>query len=442
MNNIREKIKQVILLCGDLILLYLALAATLMLRYGQQFFAENWNDHFVPFTIVFTMWVVIFYIQGLYDLERAKTNIAFFRTFGESLAVATALAVGLFYLIPAFGIAPRTNLAIVLLAVFVLLSAWRIAWNAFLATRKRMRVLFLGEGAETDELIKKLQDEPQLGYEVAGVLSPTDALPDEIFLPGRADLIVFTPTLLALPHASRKLYGALVSQAQLVDLVSFYEDVQKRIPLSELSEAWFLQNLRDAGKRLTDISKRALDGALGIALALLLLAVTPLVAVAVWLDDHGPLTYTQRRIGKNGRPFSIVKFRTMKRDAEGDGAQFAMPKDPRVTRVGHFLRRTRIDELPQVWNILRGDMSFVGPRPERPEFVMELTGAMPFYPVRHLVKPGLTGWAQINFPYANSLETNLKKLQYDLYYLKHRSLLLDLTILLRTLKVVLRGGGS
>jgi lipopolysaccharide/colanic/teichoic acid biosynthesis glycosyltransferase len=228
----------------------------------------------------------------------------------------------------------------------------------------------------------------------------------------------------------------------LVDLVSFYEDVQKRIPLSELSEAWFLQNLRDAGKRLTDISKRALDGALGVALALLLLAVTPLVAAAVWLDDRGPLTYTQRRIGKNGRPFSIVKFRTMKRDAEGNGAQFAMPKDPRVTHVGHFLRKTRIDELPQVWNILRGDMSFVGPRPERPEFVTELTGAMPFYPIRHLVKPGLTGWAQINFPYANSLETNLKKLQYDLYYLKHRSLLLDLTILLRTLKVVLRGGGS
>lgn len=442
MNNVREKIKQVALLCGDLVLLYLALAATLALRYGQQFFAENWNNHFAPFTIVFAMWIVIFYIQGLYDLERAKTDIAFFRTFAESLAVATALAVGLFYLIPAFGIAPRTNLAIVLLAVFVLLSAWRIAWNAFLATRKRMRVLFLGEGSETDELIKKLQDEPQLGYEVAGVLSPTDALPDEIFLPGRADLIVFTPALLTLPHASRKLYGALVSQAQLVDMVSFYEDVQKRIPLSELSEAWFLQNLRDAGKRLTDISKRALDGALGIALALLLLAVTPLVAVAVWLDDRGPLTYTQRRIGKNGRPFSIVKFRTMKRNAEGNGAQFAMPKDPRVTHVGHFLRRTRIDELPQVWNVLRGEMSFVGPRPERPEFVTELTGAMPFYPVRHLVKPGLTGWAQINFPYANSLETNLKKLQYDLYYLKHRSLLLDLTILLRTLKVVLRGGGS
>lgn len=442
MNNVREKIKQVALLCGDLLLLYCALATTLALRYGQQFFAENWNNHFAPFTIVFTMWVVIFYIQGLYDLERAKTNIAFFRTFAESLAVATALAVALFYLIPAFGIAPRTNLALVLIAVFALLSAWRIAWNAFLATRKRMRVLFLGEGSETDELIKKLRDEPQLGYEVAGVLSPTDALPDEIFLPGRADLIVFTPALLALPYASRKLYGALVSQAQLVDLVSFYEDVQKRIPLSELSEAWFLQNLRDAGKRLTDISKRALDGALGIALALLLLAVTPLVAVAVWLDDRGPLTYTQRRIGKNGRPFSIVKFRTMKRDAEGNGAQFAMPRDPRVTRVGHFLRRTRIDELPQVWNVLRGDMSFVGPRPERPEFVTELTGAMPFYPVRHLVKPGLTGWAQINFPYANSLETNLKKLQYDLYYLKHRSLLLDLTILLRTLKVVLRGGGS
>jgi exopolysaccharide biosynthesis polyprenyl glycosylphosphotransferase len=442
MNNLREKIKQVALLCGDLVLLYLALAATLALRYGRQFFAENWNDHAVPFTIVFAMWVVIFYIQGLYDLERAKTNIAFFRTFAESLAVATALAVALFYLMPAFGIAPRTNLALVLIAVFALLSAWRIAWNAFLATRKRMRVLFLGEGAETDELIKKLQDEPQLGYEVAGVLSPTDALPDEIFLPGRADLIVFTPALLALPHASRKLYGALVSQAQLVDLVSFYEDVQKRIPLSELSEAWFLQNLRDAGKRLTDISKRALDGALGIALALLLLAVTPLVAFAVWVDDRGPLTYTQRRIGKNGRPFSIVKFRTMKRDAEGDGAQFAMPRDPRVTRVGHFLRRTRIDELPQVWNVLRGDMSFVGPRPERPEFVTELTQAMSFYPVRHLVKPGLTGWAQINFPYANSLETNLKKLQYDLYYLKHRSLLLDLTILLRTLKVVLRGGGS
>lgn len=442
MNNLGGKIKQVVLLCGDVLLLYLALAATLMLRYGREFFADNWNDHTVPFTIVFAAWVVVFYIQGLYDLERAKTNIYFFRTFGESLAVATALAVGFFYLVPAFGIAPRRNLAMVLIAVFMLLSVWRIAWNAFLATRKLTRVIFLGDGAEMDELIKKLQDEPQLGYKVGSILSPTDALPEEIFLPGQADLIVFTPALLALPQASKKLYAALVSQAQLVDLVSFYEDIQKRIPLSELSEAWFLQNLRDAGKRLTDVSKRVLDGALGVALAFLLLVITPLVAVAIWLDDHGPLTYTQRRVGKNGRVFSIVKFRTMKRDAEGNGAQFAMPQDPRVTTVGHFLRKTRIDELPQVWNILRGDMSFVGPRPERPEFVTELTEAMPFYPVRHLVKPGLTGWAQINFPYANSLPTNLKKLQYDLFYLKHRSLLLDLTILLRTLKVVLRGGGS
>jgi lipopolysaccharide/colanic/teichoic acid biosynthesis glycosyltransferase len=169
---------------------------------------------------------------------------------------------------------------------------------------------------------------------------------------------------------------------------------------------------------------------------------TPIIALAVKLSSPGPVLFRQERVGKHGKRFWIVKFRTMREDAEANGAQFATIQDPRITAVGAFLRATRLDELPQVWNVLKGDMSFVGPRPERPEFVDQLTERLPFYALRHLTRPGLTGWAQVRYKYASSLEENLVKLQYDLFYVKHRSLILDLAILLKTINTVVRRQGT
>ena len=175
-------------------------------------------------------------------------------------------------------------------------------------------------------------------------------------------------------------------------------------------------------------------------LGLFALLFLPLVAIALLLESPGSLFYAQQRVGKNGKVFTLWKFRSMVPNAEENGAAWAQKNDPRVTKAGNILRKTFIDELPQAINILKGDMSLVGPRPERPEFVQSLSEEIPFYQIRHLVKPGITGWAQVNSPYGNSTQGALEKLQYDLYYLKNRSLMLDLDILLKTVNVVFKGG--
>ena len=180
---------------------------------------------------------------------------------------------------------------------------------------------------------------------------------------------------------------------------------------------------------------------MAFCLGLTSLPLFPFIAAAVKLNSPGNVFYTQKRIGKGGQMFWLLKFRSMVQDAEKDGAKWAEKEDTRITKVGNFLRKSRLDELPQLWNVLKGEMSFIGPRPERPEFVRELEKQIPFYQTRHLIKPGLTGWAQINFPYGASVEDAMEKLQYDLYYIKHRSLVLDFGVVLKTIKIVLSRGG-
>lgn len=196
------------------------------------------------------------------------------------------------------------------------------------------------------------------------------------------------------------------------------------------------------GGRRVRVLKRLVDIALSLTLLIFTLPITLVAALAIKLDSPGPIFYKQQRIGRGGKPFTVIKFRSMRTDAERAGAQWAARNDDRITRVGRFLRASRIDEIPQAFTILRGAMSFVGPRPERPEFMAELTAAVPHYADRHLVKPGLTGWAQVNFPYGASIGATRQKLTYDLYYIRHYSLLLDLFIVLKTVKVALTGEGS
>ena len=185
------------------------------------------------------------------------------------------------------------------------------------------------------------------------------------------------------------------------------------------------------------MAKRTMELAFGLGMAVVILPLLPVIALAIKLDSAGPVFYSQQRVGLGGRAFRIYKFRTMRTDAEKDGAVWAAERDPRITRAGRFMRLTRIDELPQIWNVLRGEMSFVGPRPERPEFTVQLAEALTGYDKRHAVKPGLTGWAQVCYRYTSSIKDTRSKVEYDLYYVKHADLLFDLAILWRTIGVVL-----
>jgi sugar transferase (PEP-CTERM system associated) len=322
----------------------------------------------------------------------------------------------------------------------------------------KRRVLVLGNGQEAEDVIRFLHNgESRQSIQYAGlypVMAERDAEGRERLLNHEAlrratDELRVSEIVIAVRERRggvlplRHLLDCKLRGIKVMDLQSFYEREEGVLRVDTMRASWMIfgngfdQGIaRDVVKRLFDLGAAA--GLIVLTLPLLLIAM-----IAVMLESGWPIFYTQERVGHAGKRFRIIKLRTMRQDAESDGKpRWAGVNDSRVTRVGGFLRRTRIDELPQLWNVLRGDMSFVGPRPERPYFVEQLTEQIPFYDVRHSVKPGVTGWSQVRYAYGASVEDGLAKLQYDLYYVKNHSLFLDLMILVETVQVVTLGKGA
>ncbi len=429
--------KMLILAAGDLLAAYLALALALLIRYDQASFALHWAEHVRPFTVVFAVWFVVFYIVGLYDFDALRSRIELGARAAEGLFAALFISVAVFYAAPGFGIAPKTNLVLTVVVYAALFFGWRtFTLHLFSRERFRLKTLFLGGGREAATLCEILAANPHLGYTCVAVLD-ADA---DAELP-KCDVIVVARGLQGSPELTARLYRKFFEAVTVVDLPTFYEKIRHSVPESALDERWIVDNLAGQEATVYEHGKRLFDLACAALLAVPTAVVAPLAALVIWLDDRGPVLYRQARVGQGGRVFTIVKFRTMRVDAEKAGAAFAQERDPRITRVGRFLRASRLDELPQLWNILRGEMSFVGPRPERPEIESELATTIPLFPVRHLVRPGLTGWAQVSAPYAATREDHLLKLRHDLYYLKYRSLALDVAILLKTAYSVFKRKG-
>ncbi|MBI5655072.1 sugar transferase [Candidatus Uhrbacteria bacterium] len=451
------KVKRLLLVAGDFAVFAVALLLTLLLRYGSLDQA-NIENHIVPFTILGVVWLVCFYIVGLYNLSLTRDTLSFFRTFLEGMLFNLALALGFFYLFPFFGIAPRTNLILDFVLILLLGYIWRLVFNKLIAPSLfRNRILFVGSANDAQRL-DMLLGASALGFELVAVAETAPGtrfddgrvswhvsvdLIDQILKDRSIHTIVLGHRPEDIPGLRDSLYKTLFTPVSLVDRATLEETITGRVPLEYVSQTWFLEHLRENEKAWYDAFKRFVDLILSLPIGLFTVVVFPFVALAIKATSKGPIFYSQMRVGKHGKLFRIWKFRTMRADAESSGQpQFATRNDPRITVVGKFLRSTRVDELPQIWNVLRGDLSLIGPRPERPEFVEELTRQMPYYSLRHLTRPGLTGWAQVNFPYASTFEENLKKLQFDLYYIKNRSPLLDVAILLKTIGIVLRRKGT
>ncbi len=394
----------------------------------------------------------------MYDLSKTHNSLKFIKTFTEGLVFCFLIAMGFFYFLNWNGIEPRAHLILTIVIFGCLFLLWRAFAHSIITSRAlRRKVLFIGADSEAYELIDAIDARPQFGYKVTAILdlekqpplvaphniawlSSLDELKPFLKRENIATIVVSTKPIYS-EIVARELFETIFWYIEITDIVSFYENILGRIPVTALNETWFLENLQESQKKHYDTIKHIVDVIIALALFVVLLILLPFLAIAVRLEDKGPLLYRQKRLGKNGEEFIMYKFRTMTIEAEKDGAQFAITNDPRVTRVGRIMRKTRIDELPQLWNILKGDMALIGPRPERPEFVKHFAEVIPFYTVRHLVKPGLTGWAQINNPYYATVGENMLKLQYDLFYIKNRSLLLDIRILLKTVNIVLRWMG-
>ncbi|MBI2033694.1 MAG: sugar transferase [Candidatus Liptonbacteria bacterium] len=436
----KDKCKILILLFGDIVVLYLALFLTLAIRYGSFFFEAFTNFHARPFSIVFALWIAVFYIAGLYNLRHLRNGFDFQKNLALTLGINALIAVSFFYLIPIFGIAPRRNLFIFLVIFAVVQFYWRRFFNRSAASGEAPnKVLLVGNGGTAEEIYKTITSNPQLGYEIVKwekeeEVNQTINNLKSLLKEHRVNLVVVPRHLKKNERLSKKLYELLSMGIEIRDLPNFYELIFQKIPLSDLEETWFLEHLAHGHQRFYDQLKRGGEFLLALILGLVLLPLELLIAILIKIFSPGPVIYRQKRVGKNGLEFTLYKFRTMKVDAEKDGPKWSKLNDKRSTAIGHLLRFTHLDELPQLLNILRGELSFVGPRPERPEFVLKLREEIAHYDIRHLIKPGITGWAQINHRHEASVEDTHEKLQYDIYYLKNRSPVLDMSIILKTFK--------
>lgn len=351
----------------------------------------------------------------------------------------------------------RSTLAYSMALAIVLLILNRLLLGGFLGTSAfRRRVLVLGAGHRAQRL-RELSDRPESGFAIVSYIAMSEATPVvEEAIPRAAipNLTRFVENLgvsevvLALEERRnslplKDLLRMKTEGLHINEFSSFLERETGRVDLDTVNPSWLIfSDGFSSGRAISSAAKRVFD----IAASALLLALTaPLIllfALLVKIDSKGPAFYRQSRVGLFGQHFDVIKLRSMRTDAEAAGAKYAEKNDPRVTRVGKFIRKVRIDELPQAWTVLKGEMSFVGPRPERPEFVSDLEEKLPYYAERHMVKPGITGWAQINYPYGASLEDSRNKLEYDLYYAKNYTPFLDFLIILQTLRVVLWSEGA
>jgi exopolysaccharide biosynthesis polyprenyl glycosylphosphotransferase len=416
------------------------------------------NAPVISFALLLTIWTISAAVFDCYDPRVAARASESFHAVWRALVATSLVYFAMQLVIP--GLIPPLSLSAGYLAmwiVFALLAiyAGRIAYITLVArTNERRRIAFVGTPAAwraASDLLKAIEVE----YEVAGLVTSNDEGTSGggiRFLGPHAELgrIVreheIDEVIVADAGEDPSTMDALIAPYEsgviVRHLSDVFEEVSGRIPVRYLKPHWFAVLPRRPGcGRAYDLVRRFIDFAAAGTALLLVAPLLAAVAVAVRLDSHGPVLFTQEREGYRGRRFTMLKFRTMRVDAEASGPVWAAKGDPRRTRLGRVLRPTRLDELPQLWNVLMGEMSLIGPRPERPCFVTQLGQTIPFYRARMLVRPGITGWAQVRFAYAGSTDDAFEKLQYDLYYVKHRSPFLDLVIALKTVGVLLRACG-
>jgi sugar transferase (PEP-CTERM system associated) len=453
-----------LVLTESLLLFVIGMVAA-TLRYQDYLWPETFQDGGWMKLIMMTVVIQLaFYLFDLYDLPSTRRYRRVFGNLIKALAVSTLLLSILFYAFPRQAL-DRSIFLIAVVIDFVMISGWRwlFAWGSghpHLGIRER--VLILGSGTQAVETARATLERRNAGFHVVGFVDNKPELVGKSLInPSVIGITDDIASLVARYDVDRIVVAledrrgtgvfpteellnlSLSGRVAVEECACYYERLTGKIATELLRPSWLIFS---RGNRLTDIAshvRRILNLSLALLGFVLALPMMICVAIAVKLESRGPIFYTQERVGKNGRSFKMIKFRSMGVTAEKDsGPVWAGKSDPRVTRIGRVLRKLRLDELPQFINVIRGDMNFVGPRPERPVFVEQLSEVIPYYQQRHLIKPGLTGWAQIKFPYASSVEDTFEKLRYDLYYIKNRSFFLDAIIIFETVKTVLFGRGG
>lgn len=444
-------------------LVLLALLVAISVLVATEFLGTKVQDSLVLTSLLLSLAIVFgMSVLGLY----AQPGVEGWR--GIIFRLPAAMVVGVMVFIPlqmlyfdppllefeVLGTALALGFAVIVLERSLVLRFTRLSWLC-------PRVLVMGTGSRANVVERLTQVDPGVqGFELIGFVPVKEvdhSVPERFLVPwdehetlsqlaerhGATDIVVGIRERRDGGMPTSALLECKLAGFRVTELSSFFEKQIGQIRLDSLNASWLIFGEGFRQNRLRSFNKRLFDIVASIGLLIVTLPILVLTALLIVLTMGRPIFYRQQRVGQNGKPYSILKFRSMRNDAEVGGApQWATQTDPRVTPVGRVIRKLRIDELPQIFNVLRGDMSFVGPRPERPEFVDELSEKIPYYDCRHSIKPGITGWAQVRYPYGASIDDAREKLQYDLYYVKNHTLFLDCMILLDTVQVVLYGKGA
>jgi len=429
---------------------------------GYLIFAGEEQQHALPMLVargvlVTTVFQLCLYYFDLYDFSSRPRLWDMASRITQAWGAGCVVIAGIYLIFPPVTIRTRVFLAAFLLAYAGVLL-WRGVYVLMIEHRLfTTRLLILGSGEQAGRIVRKLEEVEDSGYSVAvqvgegaeprlvarhaAVFQEATGL-SEIARNNRVEVVVVALDDRRGRMPIRELMECKLAGRTMVNGVTFYEGLTGTILVENMNPSWIIFSDGFRINRRIELVKRGVDIILSLTGLVLSAPIAIISALIIKLESKGPVLYRQTRVGKGGKPFELFKFRSMYEDAERDGPAWAAPGDSRVTGFGAFMRTTRIDELPQLWNILKWDMSFVGPRPERPVFVSGLQEKIPYYSLRHAVRPGLTGWAQISYPYGASEEDALRKLEYDLYYVKNMSGLMDAMIIMRTIKTVLfqKGG--
>ncbi len=430
MNNLLFQFRASIIFLIDVLVGFASLFLMVLFRYGADNFYPHLNAHLVPFIVIIFLFILSFYIFNLYSFRFNRNITEFNGSFIKSILLSFAISIIVFYIFgDFFKVTPKTNL-VIFTGIFGTIDFYlRILIRRYYSKKKINRKIVI-ISKEKNNLVDEIRNNQNIGYEI---LKETDSLEYDEILKLNPDIVVTDLENTELTS----LYPLVQKDIAIYTVHSFYEETFQKIPIDVLEKSRIIEYI-SKNKTFFIFLKRLLDISISLVFLIILLPFFVLISLLIKLTSKGPVFFKQTRVSMHDTLFTIYKFRSMRIDAEKDGAVWTKDDktDNRITVVGRILRKSHFDEIPQLINILRGDISFVGPRPERPEFTKMLEEEIMYYTFRHSVKPGLTGWAQINYRYGSSVEDTKEKLKYDFYYIKNRNIFLDILILLKTVAMV------
>ncbi len=386
--------------------------------------------HAPSFTILVGLWIIVLFVFNFYDIQKSRPNVIFLRNFSFAGIVMLAVGFVFFYLNPITAIAPKTNLLLFIGFSLLIILGWRRLFYGITKSSIHTRCAIICEHPLGKNLSNTLTTNPELGIACIGIYN---SLSHFSHSNPEVDLIIIDTRD---RYQAQELSELLATHIEIIDITEAYERILYKIPVDLVTHDWIIHSIKKRTDQIYEIISRALGIIVATVIIIVTLPVTFITALLIKLTDKGPVFYHQTRTGLHNQSFEVYKFRSMIIDSEKNGAVWAGTHDNRITPIGKIIRKLHIDEIPQMWNIIRGDIGLVGPRAERPEFVTELEQQIPYYSMRHTIRPGFTGWAQIKFRYARSIADSQEKFEYDLYYIKNRNIFMDLGIIIKTVQII------